>query len=149
MIAGYSAEDTPMAWVEVEREEGPWVLFVGAAALVFIAVVWWYRDFWMGSFAYLGALFVFVLVRDAWLQVLLPRDARRAANVVLAWFRQWFPGERVESVAVRAVEADRYVIAVRYGFGLPTPRSYFAVARPGLAEIAELPFEEWWPRGSK
>ena len=138
-----------MAWVEVERDQGPWGLIAGAAGVASGALVWWHRDLWTGFFAYLGAGFAVVLARDVWLQALLPRDARRAAKVVLAWFRVRFPGERVQSVAVRAVEADRYVIAVRHGFGLPTPRSYFAVARPGLAEIAELPVEEWWPRGLK
>ena len=138
-----------MAWVEVERDEGPWVLVAGAAGVASGAVVWWHRDLWTGVFAYLGVGFAVCLARDVWLQALLPREARRAAKVVLAWFRQRFPGERVESVAVRAVEVDRYVIAVRHGCGLPTPRSYFAVGRPGLGEIAELPEVDWWPRGLK
>jgi hypothetical protein len=68
---------------------------------------------------------------------------------VLTWFCERFPEERVQSVAVRAIEPGRYVIAVRHGFGMPTPRSYFAIARPELSNITELSCAEWWPRGLK
>ena len=139
-----------MAWVEVEEDTRPWViLFASVAGLASGVVAWWHRDFCAGFCANLVVGFAVILARQVWLQVLLPREARRAANVVLAWFSAQFPNERVEGVAVRAIEADRYVIAVRHGFGLPTPRSYFAIERFGSAEITELPVDEWWPRGLK
>jgi hypothetical protein len=138
-----------VAWVEVEGDAEPWVFVTGGIGLVSGAVVWWRQDSCAGLFAYLGVGFAIILARQLWLQARLPREARRAANRVLAWFREQFPGEQVEGVAVRAVEPGRYVIAVRHGFGMPTPRRYFAVARPGSGEITELPVEDWWPRGLK
>lgn len=138
-----------MAWVEVEEEFEPWVSIVGTFAFVVGVGVWWYRDFCAGAAAYLGIGFSAFFAREFWLQMRLPREARRAAKVALARFRERFPEERVESVAVRAIEPERYVIAVRHGFGRPTPRSYFAVARPGLTDITELSCADWWPRGLK
>jgi hypothetical protein len=102
-----------------------------------------------GIFAYLGIGFTLILLRRFWVQVNLPWEARRAASLVLAWFRERFPEERIDGVAVRAIEPERYVIAVRHGFGMPTPRSYFGITRPDLTEIKELPEPEWWPRGLK
>jgi hypothetical protein len=138
-----------MAWVEVEANAEPWVFVAGGFGLVSGAVVWWRQDFCAGLIAYLGVGFAIVMARQLWLQAWLPWDARRAANRVVAWFREHFPGERVEGVAVRSVEPGRFVIAVRHGFGMPTPQRYFAVDRPGPGEITELPVEEWWPRGLK
>jgi hypothetical protein len=138
-----------MACVEVELNGGPWVLIAGVLGLVCGAAAWWYGDFCSGLFAYLGVGCGLLLARQLWFQAWLPSDARRASNCVLAWFRQRFPNERVDSVAVRAVEPGRYVIAVRHGFGIPTPRSYFAVARSDLTNILELPVADWWPRGLK
>jgi hypothetical protein len=126
-----------------------WVFIAGAVGLAAGVVVWWHRDFCAGAFAYLGVGFAVIMARQLWLQAWLPRDARRAAHRVLAWFREQFPGERVEGVAVRAVEPGRFVIAVRHGFGRPTPRPYFAVPRPDPGEITELPVAEWWPRGHR
>ncbi len=138
-----------MAWVEVEADVEPWVFIAGTIGLAVGAVVWWRRDFCTGAFAYLGVGFALLVVRQLWLQMWLPRAARREAHRVLAWFRERFPDERVEGVAVRAVQPERFVIAVRHGFGMPTPRRYFAVLRHATAEITELPVEEWWPRGLK
>ena len=136
-----------MAWVEVEADAEPWVFVVGFVGLAVGAGVWWCRDFCAGAFAYLGVGFALIMARQLWLQAQLPWEARRAAKRVLAWFRERFPDERVAGVAVRAVEPGRFVIAVRHGFGMPTPRRYFAVPRPGPGEITELSVAEWWPRG--
>jgi hypothetical protein len=138
-----------MAWVEVEKDPEPWVWIAGVVGLTAGAIVWWQRDFCTGLFAYLGVGFAVILARQLWSQAWLPQEARRAAKLVLAWYRERFPDERVEGVAVRAIEPDRYVIAVRHGFGMPTPRSYFAIARPALDEITALPGSVWRPRGLK
>ena len=137
----------PWVGVEVESDAEPWGCIAGAAGLTAGAAVWWARDFCTGALAYLGVGAAVLLARQLWLQARLPRDARPAAKRVLAWFGEQFPDERVEGVAVRAVEPGRFVIAVRHGFGMPTPRRYFAVPRPGPGEIRELPVSEWWPRG--
>jgi hypothetical protein len=136
-----------VAWVEVETDDGPWGLVAGTLGVAAGAAVWWLRDFYAGALAYLGVGLAVIMARDLWFQAWLPRDARRAARRVLAWFRERFPDEGVEGVAVRAVEPGRFVIAVRHGFGRPSPRRYFAVPRPGPGEITELPVAEWWPRG--
>jgi hypothetical protein len=138
-----------MAWVEVEEDVGAW-FYVGCY-LAFAAglAVWWWRGFAAGLAIYLGVGCAAVLGRQLWLQMVLPREARQAARVVLAWFRERYPEERVEGVAVRAIEPQRFVIAVRHGCGRPTPRRYFAVSRPGLTGITELERADWWPRGLK
>ena len=138
-----------MAWVDVEEDGEPWVLIAGVAGLASGAIVWWHRDFCTAFFAYLAVGFAVIIARQLWSQARLPWEARRTANLVLAWFREHFPNERVESVAIRAIEPGRYVIAVRHGFGMPTPRRYFAIARDDLTEITELPESEWWPHGLK
>jgi hypothetical protein len=137
-----------MAWVDVETDAGLWVMIAGCFGLVTGAVVFWRHDFCAGMFTYLGVGSAVILTRQFWLQAQLPRDARIEARRVLAWFREHFPGERVEGVAVRAVEPGRFVIAIRHGFGRPTPRRYFAVPRPGPGDITELPVADWWPRAS-
>ncbi len=138
-----------MAWIEVETDTGPWLFVAGGIGLAAGAAVWWLRDFCVGVFVYVCIGGVVLLARQFWLQAWLPRDARLAAKRVLAWFRDQFPDERVDGVAVRAVEQERFVIAVRHGYGRPTPRRYFAVPRPGPGEITELPVWDWWPRGLK
>src|SRR5262249_11320801 len=143
------AEGVRVAWVEVETDAGPTVLVAGVLGLASGTVVWWRADLCSGAFAYLGVGFAIILGRQFWLQAWLPTDARRAAHRVLTWFREQCPGERVEGVAVRAVEPGRFVFAVRHGFGRPTPRRYFAITRSAPSEITELPVEDWWPRGRK
>jgi hypothetical protein len=138
-----------MAWVEVEADNKWWIPIAGVVGLMSGAVIWWQRDFCAGLVAYLGVGFAAVLARQFWLQAWLPREARSAAALVLTWYRERIPDERVESVAVRAIEPTRYVVAVRHGFGMPTPRGYFAIARPDLTEVTELAVSEWWPRGLK
>ena len=138
-----------MAWGEVEEDLGDWGLPIGLVAVAAGAAVWWCSNFTRGFFAYLGVMFGGFVTRELWLQIQLPWEARRAANFVLAWFRDRHPDVRVQSVTVRAVEPERYVIAIRHGLAEPTPRRYFAIARPGLATITELPTEDWWPRGLK
>jgi len=138
-----------MAWVEVETDEESWVLVASGLGLATGVAVWWLRDFFTGACAYPIAGFAVLMARQAWVQLRLPGDAHLAAERVLAWFRERFPSERVEGVAVRAVEPGRFVIAVRHGFGMPIPRRYFSVPRAGPGKITELPVEDWWPRGLK
>ena len=138
-----------MAWVEIEEDSSPAVLLAGAFCIPAGLVAWWWYDLGTGVVVYLFVGWSVILVRGCWLQMLLPSEARRAAKMVLAWFREQFPEERIEGVAVRAVEPERFIIAVRHGFGMPTPRSYFAIDRPTLTEITALPEEDWWPRGLK
>ena len=143
------AEAHPMPWVGVEETDGRPVLIAGLLGLAGGAVVWWYFNFWDAFFAYLGIVFAILLSLHFWRQICLPWGARRGARLVLAWFRERFPDEQVKGVAVRAIEPNRYIIAIYHGFGFPTPRTYFAIARPQLAEITELSDSEWRPRGLK
>lgn len=138
-----------MTWVDVEADIHPFALIAGTIGLACGAVAWWVHDFCTGFWVYLAVGCGAVFTWQIWLQVRLPREARQAARLVLEWFREQFPEERIEGVAVRAMEPTRYVIAVRHGFGKPTPRRYFAIARPALDDIAELPADDWWPRGLK
>lgn len=137
-----------MVWVE-EADVGPLVCVAGVLGLTTGAAAWWLHNFWAGALAYLGIGCATIVARQLWLQARLPRGARSAARQVLAWLRERHPDERVEEVAVRAVEPGRFVIAVRSGLGRPTPRRYFAVPRLSTGEITELPAAEWRPRGLK
>src|SRR5262245_47676178 len=120
-----------MAWVDVEEDDrGLWVRIAGITGLVAGAGAWWQHDPCMGCLVFFSAVTLITLRRMLWLQLWLPWEARRAANVVLDWFKNRFPDARIQTVAVRAIEPKRYVIAVRHGFGSPTPRRYFAIARP-------------------
>lgn len=139
-----------MAWVHVEADVEPWSHIAGGIGLVAGCFVWWQQGCCAGIYAFYGVSFAVIGARMfwlLWLSVWLPRDVRRAANRVLAWFREQFPDEQVESVSVRAVEPGRIVVSVRSGFGMPTPRRYFAIDRHGAGEITELPVRDWWPRG--
>jgi hypothetical protein len=83
----------------------------------------------------------------------LPAEARRAAEHVGRWFEARFPDHQLKSLAVRAVEPERYVISVRCERNgvksWPTPRRYFAVARSDFGEIIEVPHGQYWGRGLK
>jgi hypothetical protein len=138
-----------MAWVEVEEELGPWMLLFGYADFAAGLAVWIWYDLVTALVVYLGVLFSVSMLRGLYLQLHLPRAARLAAQRALDFFREQFPEERVKSVAVRAIEAERIVVSVRYGLGYPTPRRYFAVSLPDLEEIVELDRAAWWPRGLK
>lgn len=85
-----------MAWVDVEEDGDSWVLIAGIVGVAFGGAAWWYRDLVSGLFAYLGIGFALILAKQFWSQVRLPIEARRAANVVLKWFRERCPKERIE-----------------------------------------------------
>jgi hypothetical protein len=143
-----------MVWVETDRKLLRWVDLVACLAFVLGLIVWGFSDFATGFAVYLlvglgiaTVIVVGVMVREWWLLLRLPAEARQGARVVLAWFREEFPEERIDSVAVRAIEPTQYVISIRHGMGRPTPRRYFAITRPDLTDITELPRAEWWPRG--
>ncbi len=138
-----------MVWIEVEEDFYPWVLVAGLIALASGAAVWWYEGLIAAFGTYLVVGIVVLAARKSWLMMRLPRDVRFAANRVLEWYRERFPHERVDSVAVRAVEPGRFIIAVRHGYGRPTSRSNFAIVRPALNEIMELPSAAWRVRGLK
>jgi hypothetical protein len=146
---------SPMVWVEGDVEFPPWMNFLAGLTFVVMVAVWCFLD--TGACALVYAIFsifplTFVLVnflRQFGVLSPLPPEARQAAQIVLAWFRKRFPEESVKSIAVRAIEPARYVISIRHGLGRPTPRRYFAITRPDLTDITELPRAEWWPRGLK
>ncbi len=138
-----------MTWVDMETEAVPWEMIAYGVALLLGAAIWWWLGICAGLIAYINVGIALTLVRDMWLQARLPQDAHHATQRVLAWFQERFPDERAEGVAVRAVEPGRFVIAVLYGIGRPTPRRYFAISRLDPGEISELPVDEWWPRGLK
>ncbi len=138
-----------MTWVDMETEAVPWEMVAYGVALLLGAALWWWMGLCAGFAAFVGVGIAFILARDIWLKQRLPPDAHHAAQRVHDWFRERFPEEQVEGIAVRAVEPGRFVIAIQYGLGRPTPRRYFAVNRPDTDDITELPVEEWWPRGLK
>lgn len=142
-----------MAWVEVE-EDGKLAMVVavivgGAAAIP----VWRHTGFWSGLLAFYAAGTCGMLVYGFVRMLLLPTKARTTAKRVRNWFGEQFPNLRILSVAVRAIEPERYVIAVRYEApqtrSYPTARRYFAVSGAGGDDVVELPHEDWWPRGLK
>jgi hypothetical protein len=134
-----------MFWIEVEEEPASWSDLTCYLAIAVGVAVWWWNDLVTGVMASLGAATLGVALQVIWLQIRLPREARRAARVVVAWYQKRFPQEPVASVAVRAIEPDRYVISIRHEVGQPRIRRYFAIARPDLVDIVELPVAQWWP----
>ena len=91
--------------------------------------------------------------RNLWSAWRLPAEARGTADRVRLWFRERFPELRIEGVAVRAIEPERFVITVFYSdppcISIPRARRYFGVRRPDDGEITELPIRDWRPRGLK
>ncbi len=138
-----------MTWIDVEEKDPLWWgLIVTACGVASAVLVYQRHTFSAALFTSMGVSFAIFLVRKIQLQLWIRGEPRQAAKLVLSWFRQQFPEDRVVCIAVRAIEPERYVIAVYYERGTPTPRRYFAIARPTLTQIQELPPREWWPRGS-
>lgn len=81
-----------------------------------------------------------------------PAQQRIADKAVLA-FSKAYPKSLICSAALRAIEVDRYVYAIRYDApnqaSRPGSRRYFAVTRETDPVVAELDPNEWWPRGLK
>src|SRR5262245_2732979 len=111
--------------IEVEEDLWPQLYIVGFASLAAGFVVGEHTDFCTGFSCYMGVYYSVLLGRQVWLAIWLPDEARRAARLVGAWFREQFPEELVGSVAVRAIETERYVISV-HGLGRPPSCRYFA-----------------------
>lgn len=136
--------------VGIERDTGEPLPAALTAGLIFGVAAYFYGGgicfaifmFYFAAAAGGGAYLAFL-----WRQ--LPPGAHDAARLALEFFRERYPSEPPTSVAVRAVEPERYIISVRYGFGMPDPRRYFAVPREGDGEITELRCSDWWPRGLK
>ena len=95
-----------MAWVEVEEDFSPWLVLAGYLAFgVGVAVgvaLWVWFDFVTGLAVSLGGGFLALLGRQFFLQLRLPSEARQAAHIARAFFRERFPEKKVKSVAVRA-----------------------------------------------
>jgi hypothetical protein len=142
-----------MHWVEVEADTDMWSPVAGCVGFVIVAIAWWYGNFWLSLFILYAIVLLIHLTVGFWRSAYLPKDAWYAGMLVEKWFREHFPEKRVESVAVRAVEPQRFVISVRYTerkiVSYPIAREYFAIDRPSLSEVTELPKHEWWPRGLK
>jgi hypothetical protein len=119
-----------------------------AGGLLAGATLCWREGCWAGVNAFvLAQLLLFGawdVGRQTWLRSRTPANAIRAAKFVGRWFAERNPRLPVNEWIVRAVEPERYVIAVSYCEGHPRPpRRYFAIARPGLTDITELQKSDW------
>lgn len=80
-------------------------------------------------------------------------DARLAADKAVDAFTNSYPDYNLSSVALRAIEDDRYVYSIRYEapnqLSKPQARCYFAVSRGTDTDVVELDKSDWWPRGLK
>jgi hypothetical protein len=139
--------------VSIETEdEHTWKVVASAVAFVLGLLVGgtlcWVEGCWAGVIGFVLAqilpICVWSVIRQTWLRSRTPADAIRAAKVVGRWFVEQHPRVPVNEWIVRAVEPYRYIIAVSYCEGTPRPpRRYFAISRPDLNDIAELPQSDW------
>jgi hypothetical protein len=83
----------------------------------------------------------------------VPTEARILAEKAIFAFCESYPDFRVRSVALRAIEVDRFVYSIRYDAqnhtSRPGLRRYFAVTRETDPSVVELDQRDWWPRGLK
>lgn len=142
-----------MSSVSIETEdEHPWRVVTGVVAFVVGLIVGsalcWFEGCWAGVIGFVLAQIllpgVWSVIRQTWLRSRTPADAIRAAKIVGRWFAEQHPRIPVNEWIVRAVETDRFIIAVSYCEGHPRPpRRYFAISRSDMTDIAELPNSDW------
>ena len=96
---------------------------------------------------------VFKLLNDNRLSWRIPTEAQLLADKAVLAFSKAYPKSLFRSAALRAIEVDRYVYAIRYDApnqaSRPGSRRYFAVTRETDPVVVELDPNEWWPRGLK
>ena len=143
-----------MRWLETERDMGPFVLLWGALGWGVGIAVFFISNWLMAVLAGLstvGILSMLVEVVSSWR---IPKDTRRAAETAVAAFKSLYPDCKLASVALRAVEENRFVYSLRYDGprnirSTPQARRYFAVSRDDDSNVVELENWDWWPRGLK
>jgi hypothetical protein len=144
-----------MVWMEVEHETNPnpRVLLLFCLAFPLVPLVWWYSGWVNGFFAWFGVSVAVGMVDSFVAAWRIPPEARGASKLAVEEFRRLHSTDTVKSVAVRAVEPERFVFSVRYEtpntVSFPTARRYFAVSRAEPVTATELAVENWWPRGLK
>ena len=120
---------------------------IGSTAGCLAGLAGWYWANWrIGLVSYLASILLVGALFDR-RRDLAPSDAERAMELAVAAFTGLYPEDRVDSVALRAVEPDRLVISVRYNRGMPLPRRYFSVSRSEPYQVVEEDTAEWWPHG--
>jgi hypothetical protein len=138
-----------MVLMQVERETnpGPFVIVVGLVLLPVVPVVWWYGGWRYGLSVWFGTLIVAGIIDWLVLAWRIPSEARAASRLAVAEFKRLYPSNSVVSVAVRAVEPDRFVFSVRYQeaqtISMPPQRRYFAVTRTAQPIVMELDTHDW------
>lgn len=138
-----------MVLMQVERETnpGPFVIIVGLVLLPVVPVVWWYGGWRYGLSVWFGTLIVAGIIDWLVLAWRIPSEARAASRLAVAEFKRLYPSNSVVSVAVRAVEPDRFVFSVRYQeahtISMPPQRRYFAVTRTAQPIVMELDTHGW------
>ena len=140
-------EDFPL---EVERDPNPREMQIYLVA-----------GLTLGTFAYLlagvwAALATLIVVAgevhivfDMLAKRQISPTIREGATRAVAVFRQTYPNDELKSVALRAIETNRFVYSLRYGIGRPGPRRYFGVAKTGGDVVEISAGSRYWPRGLK
>ena len=104
---------------------------------------------WAALAAFILAAGLVHVVFDALAKRKLSPPIRKGADRAVEAFLDAYPDDELQGVALRAIEADRFVYSLRYGIGRPGPRRYFGVAKTGTVVFEIADGCRYWPRGLK
>jgi hypothetical protein len=142
-----------MRWLETEKDMGPTVLLWGLLGWGVGIAVFFVSNWLMAVLLGLLTVATLSILLDFIASWRMPAEARCAAEHAVAAFTNSYPDYKLSSVALRAIEDDRFVYSIRYdtpnGSSKPQSRCYFAVTRGIDTNVVELDRKDWWPRGLK
>jgi hypothetical protein len=142
-----------LRWLEIEKGMSPWILLWSLIAWGIGIAVYLSYDWFLGVASFVLTMGLIYFTTQFIESLGISAAAKIDANEAVAAFESAYPGDQITSVALRAVEEERYVYSMRYRspgqISFPEPRRYFAVARTTGKNVIELDTMEWWPRGLK
>ncbi|MFC1848669.1 hypothetical protein ACFL27_00535 [candidate division CSSED10-310 bacterium] len=125
------------------------LLIIAVTAGIFAAAVFIFTGPLFGGLTYIILSGFLWVVTDYFIMSRFPPDIKPASQAALAAFQADHSDLKVDSIALRADEVERYVFSIRFGTGRPKPRTYYAVDKESqfAQEIKEL--ERYWPQDLK
>jgi len=142
-----------MRWLQIEKDIGPSVVLFGVLGWSVGIAVFLLSDWLTAIFAGCITAVAPPILVDLIASWRIPAEARLDAEKAVAEFTKLYPERTLDSVALRAIEDDRFVYSIRYDEpnvgSMPQQRCHFAVFRGPDGEIIELDPADWWPRGLK
>ena len=142
-----------LRWLELERDMSPWLLVWSLIGWGIGIAVYLSEGWVLGVISFFLATGLACLIQEFIGSIRIPTEARCFSNEAVSAFEKAYPDAQITSVALRAIEEERYIFSVRYQsprqISKPEARLYFAVSRSNNHDVTELDIAEWWPRGLK